>query len=294
MPNRQNNDKFSELHSFTLVVKAIPKEFEVQSIAYFGQFTGGNNGYTGLHKVKVRVKKERVKTMGTIYESTRLFLTTEVPFKEGDDIYVRKAAISKYYISDQVKSDNDVLSLYLDDVVGYKERGSKSFKPFGGYVLGYPEQSAINIKGHEVMNLAVLQPRLSGLFKDFISKRVLIGYNRNNKKEGDKELYPFFNIVSREGYVKKCYHYPETSFYGTVENSQVTPLPGRYFIEYEKETLKLIMERKPLLTGMVIAGDKWVGKRVVFDLYMHPFQYYEKGKKYEVISVMEENIRIVF
>ena len=99
--------------------------------------------------------------------------------------------------------------------------------------------------------------------------------------------------------VKKMYYYPEKSFYGTFRRRgdgypEITPLPNRFFIAFdEEETMLMIQQRKPLLSGTIVAGDKWVGRKVVYDLFMHPFEFWKDKKRYMCVAVMEENLIIL-
>lgn len=289
MPNVQDNDKFGELHSFTLTVKQVPDELEVRSVVFFSNQLKTNNGFTAMKHFNVKNYSQKVWAIGgdKMVDSARMFVKNTFPIAVGDEIYVTKHAIARYYKKDMPEQNDNRIAVYIDDVIAYKKLGEKSLKPFNGYVTGQPYQEGERLLGTSVMNLQLTYSKtVPGLFKDS-QGRVLVGYGKQ---------YPFANFVDREGAVKKMYYYPETSFYGTFRRRgdgypEITPLPNRYFIAFdEEETMLLISQRKPLLSGVVVAGDKWVGRKVVYDLFMHPFEFWKDKERYMCVAVMEENI----
>jgi len=291
MPNVQDNDKFGELHSFTLTVKQVPDELEVRSVVFFSNQLKTNNGFSAMKHFNVKKYSQKVWAIGgeRMVDTLRMFVKNTFPIAVGDEIYTTKHAIARYYqtIKDAPEGSDNRIAVYIDDVIAYKKLGEKSLKPFNGYVTGQPYQEGEKLLGTSVMNLQLTYSKaVSGLFKDS-QGRVLVGYGKQ---------YPFANFVDREGSVKKMYYYPETSFYGTFRRRgdgypEITPLPNRFFIAFdEEETMLMISQRKPLLSGTVVAGEKWVGRKVVYDLFMHPFEFWKDKERYMCVAVMEENI----
>ena len=313
MPNVQDNDKFGELHSFTLTVKQVPDELEVRSVVFFSNQLKTNNGFTAMKHFNVKKYSQKVWAIGgeRMVDTLRMFVKNTFPIAVGDEIYTTKHAIARYYqtIKDAPEGNDNRIAVYIDDVIAYKKLGEKSLKMFNNFVIGQPHQEVDKLRGTSVMNLSLTYSKaVTGLFKD-TKGRILVGYGQNHpfsnfvfekgtniEELGLEDPKPFSNFVDREGSVKKMYYYPETSFYGTFRRRgdgypEITPLPNRFFIAFdEEETMLMISQRKPMLSGTVVAGEKWVGRKVVYDLFMHPFEFWKDKKRYMCVAVMEENV----
>lgn len=298
MPIRQDMDKIGLNHSCTMIVSHIPEEVEVRDIQTFAYWQGGNNGFTAV-KTFINVRRKDYITLAisvsgekAFTKRHRFFAKPDIPFSVGDDIFVSPKAVAKYYQENKPDESRDTFEVFIDDIVGYKKLGEKVFRETNNYVMGYPTDDQDKIVGAGLIGVSVIDYKtpVRGLFKA-IDGTVYKGYG---------EKYPFLTIVGREGDAKMCYWYPKTGFYATFKRVRgipvLEPLNKRLFIEFEVEETKLMIKnKKPLLTGTVIAPDthQLFGKRVVYDLFMFPFEYYKDDKKHNCVAVFEENIRIV-
>ena len=293
MPVRQDMDRFGSNHSCTMIVRHVPDETEIRDIQTFARISNRNNGFTAIKDFpEVRLKTSLAEAISAngerrLTQSKRYFIKADLPFSVGDDIYVNPKAVGRYYTMNKPDESNDTFEVFVDDIIGYKKLGAKSFSETGNYVMGYPYDDQTKIAGVGLIGISVSDYRqpVKGLFRS-LDGTIYKGYG---------EKYPSLNIVGREGDVKNCFWYPKTSFYATFRRvrgkPEFTPLPGRIFIAFEQEETKLILQsRKPLLTGAVVAPDshKHFGKRVVYDLFMFPFEY----ENMNCVAVFEENIRM--
>lgn len=270
MPIVFDNDRFGVFHTFTLEVQSMPNQFEV-SKQYFELF--GAKEHEVLLSPAFDGAKERM--------NARYFMKEKQPFQNRDDIFVKSSAIGKYYelgvYGEVSKSYGDIISIRLEDVIGYRKWKEKSIYPMKGVMFGSPH--TIESKGI----LGAIAP-ITGLFK--VSHSSEKGIEVGDVLKGWSKNYAFFYIRSREG-VQQMKHYHYTSFFHSIwKRGEFRPLPGWHYLEFDREKTQLmISEGKPLLSGTLVAGAK-TGQRVVYNLLYAPFEW--KGKL--VCAIKDENI----